>query len=82
MVDGGSIPTEIQPHHVLDELFPLLLMILVEIHCSIKCTYHILQERKTQFTYIQFDLQLDALCNQKWIQKGSKTIPTPSLSAN
>lgn len=43
MVDGGSIPTEIQPHHMLDELFPLLLMILVEIHCSIKCTCHILK---------------------------------------
>lgn len=75
MVDGGSIPTEIQPHHMLDELFPLLLMILVEIHCSIKCTCHILKgKKKTQFTYIQFDLQLDALCNQKWIQKGSKPL--------
>lgn len=46
MVDGGSIPTEIQPHHMLDELFPLLLMILVEIHCSIKCTCHILKGKK------------------------------------
>lgn len=48
---------------MLDELFPLLLMILVEIHCSIKCMCHILKGKKTQFTCIQFDLQLDALCN-------------------
>ena len=78
MVDGGSIPTEIQPHHMLDELFPLLLMILVEIHRSIKCTRHILKGKNTQFTQIQFDLKLDTLCNQKWIQKGSKSTPTPS----